>query len=214
MKNRIILLTVFALIFTACSGTASTTQGSSIQVSASLPIVTQLVLGTLKLEGTEQSVTSEQANELLVLWQVYQSLSNSDTAAQSEIDGLVKQIQETMTTDQMNAIQAMNLTQQDVFAAIQEQGGDFIQVQQSSSSTSTQSGGFAPPDGGGGMPGGGGEMADGTPPDGGMGDMGGAGPSAGTVQDQDVGSGAGATDGVSTVLVDVLIQNLEQIANS
>jgi hypothetical protein len=79
------------------------------------------VVGTLQLEGTEQAVTSEQAQELLPMWQVYQDISNSSTAAQSEIDGLVEQIQETMSAGQMQAITVMNLTQQDVSATIQAQ---------------------------------------------------------------------------------------------
>jgi len=155
------------------------------------------------------------------MWEVYQNLMSSDTAAQAEIDGLVDQIQETMTSDQMSAIKAMNLTQQDVFATMQEQGGDFVQARQSSSSSSsTQSGGGMP--GSGGMPGGGappdggGGMAGGAPPDGGMGGMGGAGSSTSTDQSQSAGTGpgAGSAAGVPTALVEALIQYLQQIANA
>ena len=39
------------------------------------------------------------------------------------IDGLVAQIQETMTAQQMQAITAMNLTRQDMFSILQTQGG-------------------------------------------------------------------------------------------
>ena len=49
-------------------------------------------LGTLKLEGTDQVVTASQAGQLLTLWQAYQSLSNSDTSSQVELEALVKQI--------------------------------------------------------------------------------------------------------------------------
>ena len=129
-------LLLLALTLTACSGTANTNQASSTQESATLPTATQLIVGTLKLDGTKQAVTSDQAKDLLVMWQVYQDLASSDTAAQEEIDSLVEQIQETMTTDQMSTIKAMNLTQQDVFAVMQEQGGDFVQVRQSSGSSS------------------------------------------------------------------------------
>jgi hypothetical protein len=179
------------------------------------------VVGTLKLDGTGQSVTAAQANDLLVMWQVYQDLINSDTAAQEEIDGLVEQIQETMTTDQMSAIKAMGLTQQDIFAVMQEQGGDFVQAQRSDSETFS----FSPNSGGG--PGGGGPpdggMAGGAPPDGGMGGdmgaMGGAGPGTSTDQSQSTGTGSGAgrsagSAGVPTALVDALIQYLQQIASA
>jgi len=217
-------LLLLTLSLAACSGTASATQASSTQESASLPTATQLVVGTLKLKETEQAVTSEQASELLVMWQVYENLISSDTAAHAEIDGLVEQIQETMTADQMSAIKAMNLTQQDVFATMQEQGGDFMQARQSSSSSSsTQSGGsFSPPDGGGGMPGGsappdgGSGMTGGAPPDSGMGGMGGAGLNTSTDQTQNAGTGlgAGSSAGVPTALVEALIQYLQETANA
>ena len=218
--KKILLTTLLLLILTltACNGASNTSQVSSTQEGATLPAATQLIVGTLKLDGTGQVVTSEQANELLIMWQVYQDLISSDTAAQEEIDGLVEQIQETMTTEQMKAISAMNLTQQDVFTLMQEQGVGMGQVQQSSNSnSSTQSGGgFAPPDGGmmGGPPDGGG-----APPDGGMGDMagmGGAGPGASTDQTRGTGagSGIGGNAGIPSVLIDALIQLLEQKAES
>jgi TolA-binding protein len=220
-KTFLFALLIFALALTACSGTASADQASSTQASAALPTATQLVIGTLKLEGTEQAVTSEQAKDLLVMWQVYQDLNSSDTAAQEEIDGLVEQIQETMTSEHMKAISAMNLTQQDIFALMQEQGVGMGQVRQSSSSNnsnSTQSGGgFTPPDGGmaGGPPDGGG-MPGGAPPDGGIGGIGASGSSTSTGQAQNTGagSGAGGTAGISTALVGALIQYLEQIASA
>lgn len=205
------VLLILLLGISACSSV----QVSTTPVSNDLPIASKLVVGTLKLKDTEQAVTSEQAKDLLVMWQVYQDLSNSDTAAQAEIDGLVEQIRGTLTTDQMNAIQAMNLTQQDVFATMQEQGGDFMQVRQSSgSSSSTQSGGGMP-GGAGGHPGGG-DIAGGAPPDGGMGGIGGTGASTGTDGTQASGTrpGTGGSMGVPAPLVNALIQYLEQIASA
>ena len=155
------------------------------------------------------------------MWQVYQDLANSDTAAQEEIDGLVDQIQESMTTEQMKSISDMNLTQQDVFALMQEQNIGMAQSQRSSGETFS----FSPNSGGG--PGGGGDPDGGGPPDGGMappdggmggdiGAMGGAGPSTGTDQTQGAGAGSslGGTAGASTALVGALIQYLEQIASA
>jgi hypothetical protein len=226
-KPFLFTLLIFVLTLSACSGTASTSQASSSQAnstqeSASLPTATQLVVGTLKLEGTDQAVTADQAKELLMLWQVYQELSNNDTAAQAEFDGLIDQLQGTMTTEQMQAITAMKLTQSDVFALMQEKGLSVGQPQQSSSgsgnSSSTQSGGgFAPSSGG--MPGGAppdAGMAGGGPPDGGVAGIVGAGSTTGTSQTQSTGTGssAGRSTGVPSVLVDALIQVLEQKAGS
>lgn len=219
-KTFLLTLLIFALTLTACSGTASASQASSTQESASLPAATELIVGTLKLEGTDQAVSADQAKELLMLWQVYQELSNNDTAAQAEFDGLIDQIQGTMTAAQMQAIVAMKLTQSDVFALVQEKGISVGQSQQSNidsgSSSSIQSGGgFAPSSGG--MPGGAppdAGIAGGGPPDGGMAGMVGAGSTTSTGQTQSTGTGssAGRSAGVPSALVDALIQVLEQKA--
>jgi hypothetical protein len=211
------MLALLVLILAACASSRGL-QPASAESTNALPADLLLIMGTLKLEGTEQAVTGEQAGELLVLWQVYQDLTSSETAAQAEIDGLVEQIQDTMTTDQMSAINAMNLTQQDVFALMQERGAGLGQVRQSSNSSSAQSGGgFAPPDGG--MAGGppdGGNMPSDAPPDGGIGGMGDAGPGASASQAQDTGAvpDAGSFAGVPTALVDALIQYLGKIASA
>ena len=207
------ILPIFIFFLAACSSSYGLLN-VSIASEDALFTETQLVLGTLRLEGTEQAVTADQADELLVMWQVYQDLRSNDTAAKEEIDGLVEQIQETMTTEQMKSISAMSLTQQDMFALMQEKGIGVEQVGQSSSSSSTQSGGgLAPPDGG--MPGGPPDssgLAGGAPPDG----ISSTGPSASTSQTRDTGagSGVGSSAGVPTALVDALIQYLEQIAGA
>jgi hypothetical protein len=210
-KPTLYVLTFLFLVLTACNA-SNRPQPASATASDTLPIETQLVIGTLQLEGTEQAVTGEQAKELLPMWQVYQELNSSSTAAQAEIDGLVEQIQETMTSDQMNAITTMELTQSDIFAFIQEQEISVGGSQRSSSSTQS-SGGIAPPDGGGAPP----EavmIGGGAPPDGGIGDMGDTVPVVSTDQGQDAGasSGLGGTASIPTVLIEALIQHLEQMA--
>lgn len=160
-KLTIILLTLFALTLTACGASDSAAPATVFQTGSaagSLSGSTLLLLGTLKLDGTDQAITPQQAKDLLPLWQVYQEISASDSAAQTEVDALVKQIEETMTPEQITAITAMNLTQQDSFAIMQEMG---IGMGQRSSSSSTQNngnfmpgsemgaGGGAPPDMGG-----------------------------------------------------------------
>lgn len=158
--------TLLILILTACGSAASTTpQAGPTAQGGTLPAATQLIVGIFKLEGTGQAVTAEQAKGLLPLWQVYQDLLTSDTAAQEEIDALVEQVQETMTAEQIQAITDMNLTQQDIFALMQEKGLGASQRSSSSSGNSAGNGdnfgggGFAPPDGG--------MMPAGGPPDGG-----------------------------------------------
>ena len=82
-----------------------------------------LLVGTLKLEGTDNALTADEAAQLLPLWQAYKSLSTSQTAAEAEVDGLLKQIESTMTTAQMDAIKAMNLTNTDMMDLMQSMGG-------------------------------------------------------------------------------------------
>ncbi len=170
MKKLLLAISILLMLtLTACGASSTATPvpvTASDPAAGTLPATSQLVIGTLKLDGTANAVTAAQAAELLPLWQVYQSLSASDTAAPAEVDALLQQIQSTMTADQTKAIIDMQLTQQDVFTFMQEQGLS-LGGGQSNSGTSqngtSQSGGqqngggFAPPDGGmpGGMPGGG-----------------------------------------------------------
>jgi len=149
-KITLTIMLVLTLILTAC-GTQGGTTGSP--TAEALPASAKLILGTFKLEGTENAVTAEQAAELLPLWQVYQSLTASDTAAQTEIDALVQQLQETMTSSQVKSIDAMNLTQNDVMTVMAEQNIVEAASQQGTTTTVNVSGGA--PQGGpadGGMP--------------------------------------------------------------
>lgn len=125
-KLLITIMTILVLTLTACGSASVTPQVDTNKLTESteiaVPVSTQLLIGTFKLEGTDLAVTSEQAGELLPLWQVVQNISASDSAAQAEMDALVDQIQETMTPEQIQAIKEMNLTPQDTFALMQEQG--------------------------------------------------------------------------------------------
>jgi len=124
MKKFVVsILVILMLTLTACGAASSRTeQAAPGQQGGSLPILEQVMIGTFKLEGTDQAVTAQQAAQLIPLWQVYNDLSVSDTAAQEEIDGLVQQIQDTMTPEQMQAIVDMKLIRQDMFTVMQDQG--------------------------------------------------------------------------------------------
>ncbi len=76
-----------------------------------LPASTQLALGILKLEGTPNAVTPEQARALLPLWQAIQ---NGAARTDAEVSAVLKQIEKAMKADQLQAIAAMQLTVQDV----------------------------------------------------------------------------------------------------
>lgn len=146
MNNKLIpVLVTLIVALSACgSATNATEQTASASLDGSLPIQMEILVGTLKLDGTDQEVTPQQAAELLPLWQVYKDLSSSDTASQEEIDGLSQQIQDTMTSEQMTAISDMHLTRQDMFTLMQDQG---IAQGRSQGSQNGNGGGFTSPDG-------------------------------------------------------------------
>jgi len=171
MNKVIFIFTALTLLLAlvACGGTSSsgsTTSdstgdtGSAADNSTALSEEMELLIGTFKLEDTDLAVNSEQAAQLLPLWQVLQSLETSDTAASEEIAAVVNQIEATMTSQQMDAITAMKLTQQDVMSVMSEARVSANDSSASSSTGSSQSGfpagGFdagaagGPPDGGGG----------------------------------------------------------------
>ena len=171
----------------------------------------QLLLGTLKFEGTTLAVTTEQANALLPLWQSYSALAQSmmpmgqgqpeatpqtstvDTEVQTQASELTKQIQSVMTVEQIQAIADMKLTQETAQTIIQELGLGMTDPQQGM--------------GDGGQP-------QGTPPAGGTG--GGQPPSG----DQALGTPSadagqrGGGRGIQPQLLEALIQLLEAKVNS
>ncbi len=174
MKKAFFIFTGLALLFAlvACSKTSNSAAQTNDQNTLSPEM--QLLVGIFKLEGTDLAVTSPQAEQLLPLWQTLQSLATSSTAATEELDAVVNQIKNTMTSQQMEEIAAMKLTQQDVVSIMSQ--ARVSPNGTSSAETPVASNGFPGggdmpldggnrPSGGGGMPSGGG----GFPADEGMG---------------------------------------------
>ena len=120
MKKLILPLVLLAFVVGAC-GTAQNTPAAGTDPAArTLPPLSKVAVGIFKLEGTDQAVTADQAATLLPLWEVYSTISTSDTAASQEVEALAQQMQDGITADQMQAIDTLSLTQQDVFALMQE----------------------------------------------------------------------------------------------
>ena len=185
-------LLVVAMLLSACGGAAATAgvqsgaaaQSDSTPAPASqptngqfeMPISLKLALGTLNLDGTSNEVSPAEATALLPLWKAVRSLGSSDTVAAEEMNALYNQIQETMSTDQIDAIDAMQLTGASMSEIAQKLGielfgnggggrlGTFTPEMQATAQAARESGQFqrgdfpVPPQGGfpGGGPGGGG----------------------------------------------------------
>ena len=205
------ILTIFALLLAACGNNASAQSNNGFRQnngnsSAPLPQSTKLLIGTLKLDGTPQAVTAQQAAQLIPLWQLYASLETSSTAASQEVDATVQQIQATMTAEQIQAIESMNITRRDEFTTLQQMG--LAQANASGTpqpGTGTQGqgnrsggGGF----GGGGFPGGGGGQGNRN-----------FNPSQIATAQAARGQG-GSTNRIPSALIDALIQYLQKQAGS
>ena len=127
------VLVSLTLILVACGGADSAANTATTALNENYPdalsIQTQLTLGILKLEETDLAVESTQAAELLTLWQAIRSLSSSDITAEGEIEAIVNQILDTMSSEQLEAIAAMELTQEGILELTQElgiaRGGDW-----------------------------------------------------------------------------------------
>jgi hypothetical protein len=126
-----------------------------------MSISSQLGFGTLLLEDSEYAVDAEQAAQQLPLWKAARSLSESETAAQAELEAVFNQIEETMTAEQIGAIAELQLTGEAMAQLLEELGisfgfgggfGDLTPEQQATAQAARESG-ESPP--GGGFPGGG-----------------------------------------------------------
>lgn len=143
------------------------------------------------LDKTDYAIDAAQAAELLPLWKGARSLNKSETTAAAEVSGLFKQIQSTFTSEQLKAIQTMDMSPQNLPAAVQQLGIQTGSSGQTSKTTTTTGAGGpgGPPGDFGGLPGAGGP------------------PSAQTTQ---VASSSASTPlGVSTDLLEEVIQFLK-----
>ncbi len=171
MKPKIIisLLCCLGWLLSACSPTpssASATTSPAAQTSSgvlttsydnALSVEMQLAYGTVKLEGSANAIDSQSAAQLLPLWKAVRSLSASDAAAAEEIQAVYRQIQESMSAEQLQAIAAMQLTSSDVRQLGGEMGQNMgTRPTPNATLQAAQAGGNAlPADFAGGFPGGG-----------------------------------------------------------
>jgi hypothetical protein len=193
------ILLLLMVTLAACSVPGLSQGGGEADTAAepiALPQPIQLSVGTLMLEETTQAVTAEQAQELLPLWQMLRTLQQSDTAAQVEIEAVLKQIQAAMTPEQRAAIEEMDLTLAGMQTMAQELGLGMGSGEGEGSSGS-QEGGFGPP---GGMPPGGGMFPGGGMP-GGETDL--------SPEEQAAAMAERMSSGFGTALMDRLIELLE-----
>ena len=223
MNKKLILtlisVSILALGLAGCGTNKTVSTGTSTDrlntsYPNALPVETQLVLGTLKLEGTPQAVDSATAAKLVPLYTLLQQMTTSGTSAQAEIDAVLDQIQGTMATDQIHAIAAMKLTQTDMTTFFGSSG------QFARTGTGTPGAGFgggAGFNGGGGFPGGGGGGDAGGPPAGFTGGGGGSSLNQNqiaTLRAERTGTPRFGGTGTPAFLINQLIQVLQKKADT
>jgi len=149
-KKWILTLMIAALLVTGCAAAAPAAAGVEEPVAqaavtvpgaeyVSEPVVvlaedlpidyddaanirSQLAYGILKLDGTPNAITSEQAAALLPLWQAVQLFSSDPTTASAELTAVQDQIAQTLTPEQFQAILTMRITNTELNAYYGELG--------------------------------------------------------------------------------------------
>ena len=137
--SRLVALSALVLFVAACSsnaaepdetvaegsqaseetlGTEEFSQARARLGDGEVPVLSQLMIGTLRLEGTDQAVDSAQAAELVPLWKALRSLTISDIAAEAEIEAVINQIQGTMSANQIEEISAFEINPDDMRSII------------------------------------------------------------------------------------------------
>ncbi len=207
------LILVLAATLVGCKGSQATPAAASKSLGAmytsqaldasypgALNASSQLMLGALRLEGTENAITAEQATTLLP---VAQSLQGQVLKSDAERNAVLAYIEAHLTPAQSSAIANMHLTQDDLQTWTRDNGpGAGMGLGQ---------GGPGPQGTPGAVPGQGGVRPQGTP---------GAGPGQGGARSQGTpgarpsfgaaAGGAGAVSGQSNILLTALIRLLAQ----
>jgi hypothetical protein len=145
-KKALVIVSILMLFLTAaCSGQAASASGSTTGISAlsqvvdssKLSVQDKLGVGILSLEGTDLSITSDQAALLLPLWQAVQSLGSDKNAASAEIAALYTQIQGTLTPEQLAQIEQLTWTQDELASLLQQHQAQTTLASSTTSSSTT-----------------------------------------------------------------------------
>lgn len=119
IKHLTIVLVLMLLVLSACSGNSTEATATNSATPGTTPSdanvsdiemneTSQLILGTLLLDETEDQVTVEQAQTMLSLWQLYQTMASEDTTASEELDAIIQQVKKTFTDEQLAAMETFD----------------------------------------------------------------------------------------------------------
>ncbi|MHB8089118.1 MAG: hypothetical protein ACYDH2_12805 [Anaerolineaceae bacterium] len=117
--KHLLIVLVIGIFLSGCSSTSSSSSIEptslasaylSVDYADATNIRSQLAYGTIKLANTANSITFEQAQSLIPLWQGIIALSGDTTTASEELTAIQDQITTTLTTDQLKSIAEMKIT--------------------------------------------------------------------------------------------------------
>ena len=125
--------------------------GNSTEQAQTMPVESIVGIGIIKLEETDDAIDTETAETLLPLFKALKTLSTNSNTSVAEMTALNRQIKNTLTADQLTAIESLKITSVDVNKLLKENGlSTSSSTSSGSNSSSTRNnGGFGgPPDGG------------------------------------------------------------------
>lgn len=147
-KKTLLLLSALLLMvsLTACSAiqlpwasaSSRAAQTNSLANFASQPLKNKLAVGLLNLEGSPLAITAAQAQELLPLWKAVKSLSTDSNTTAGEMAALFVQIEGVLTTNQLQAIEKLDLSASEL-TALEQKYAVQSAVSSSTSTSPTQS---------------------------------------------------------------------------
>jgi hypothetical protein len=122
MKRLVwIALLVGTMVMTGCAAktdspavAGDTASSSLIVVDDALGTKNGMLIGIYNLQDTDFALSAEQSAGLATLWQAYKTVTTSSTSATAETEALITQMQSTLTSDQIAAINAMALDAEDL----------------------------------------------------------------------------------------------------
>jgi hypothetical protein len=182
------------------AGTAYISKTLTTSYTGALDAASQLMLGMLRLEGTDNAITTDQAKAMLT---ALQSLQGQALKADAERNAVLTNIEAQLTPTQASAIANMRLTQNDLQA--------WTQTNSQGPGAGPMQGGAGPQGTPGAGPGQGGPRPQGTPGAGPQGMPGGTGPrGAPGAQPASGGAAGSAGMGQNNVLLNALVRLLMQ----
>ena len=94
---------------------------------AKMPVEQKLGYAILKMEGTPNAISADQAKTMLPLWQALKSLSTNANTTDTEINALYGQMKDTLNPAQTAEIEKISWTQSDLQALAAKYGIQFAQ---------------------------------------------------------------------------------------